>query len=237
MQTQTRIKNVSEYKWNMSDMAEATKRESFEKELMHSLKTAIKGSGWRKSGSDVFRSSDDLFLNADIRVHSDACKSTFSFLVKPMSIDEIFWDVMQMPENQDRPLSFRASAWFKCPVPRIHVIVVDDGPLNATGLAQKLIHYADEHAATAQSDYELAGYTRELENHEEQISRGNYSTTLFCLYCVMGKREMAYQFAEEHVSGQRECGQSFNTLDKGFFDLALGYLNETKSSPKWKFWR
>ncbi|MGB5213206.1 MAG: hypothetical protein WBN88_06120, partial [Anderseniella sp.] len=53
----------------------SAQRAAYEKDTLNSLRRTLKGSGWRKSGNDLFRSVHNLFLNADIRVHSDAFKS------------------------------------------------------------------------------------------------------------------------------------------------------------------
>ena len=87
-----------------------------------------------------------------------------------MAIDEVFWDVMQIPENRERPLSFRASAWFKCNVPQSVKKTVSDKRLDASQLAQKFLQYANDCAAEAVQGFDLLNYTLQLENHEEQIS-------------------------------------------------------------------
>ena len=213
------------------------RREAFEKDVLKNLKVVIKGSGWRKSGNDLIRSVDGLFLNADMRSHLDAHKSEFWFRAKPMAIDEIFWDVMQIPENRDQPLSFRASAVFQCRIPYSNTLIVDDESQDSLHLAQTLLLYANEHAAKFQQTYVLADYIHQLEIHEEQIATGNYSTTLFCLYCVAGETDKARLFAEDHVSGKRDCGSTFGTIDQDFFELALEHLGATKPASKWKLWR
>ena len=211
-------------------------REDFEKLVFQQVKQASKGSGWRKSRDSLSRSENGLFFDAHFRCHYDDHMTDFWFVAKPLRIDEIFWDVMQMPENRDQPLSFRAHAWFKCVVPHTSVLSVGDKKLDAPRLAQKFLSYASENLISFQKTYDLATYINAIERDPEQIERGNYSTALFCLYCANGNSDKARHFAQEHVSGKRECGSTYKTIDQDFFELALEYLDGPRKKSVWKFW-
>lgn len=110
---------------------------AFQKEMTHQLRVAVKGTGWKHAKGVVFRQSDEWFIAGHWRnVGADpAAGLRVEIMAKPMAIDPMLWDVMELQENNKQPLSFRYWGAFICGTPVLkHEIIHEIDPAVATPL-------------------------------------------------------------------------------------------------------
>ena len=68
--------------------------------------------GWKCSRGFVFKKERELFFTILITGIPKTKKLSWSMSFKHYDFDDVFWDVVKLPENKKQPLSFRAcGAW------------------------------------------------------------------------------------------------------------------------------
>jgi hypothetical protein len=76
-----------------------------------------KASRWRKHGDTLFQQSSDKFLAVHIS-HSDGSLDevlvTAQVDVRPMAVDELLWDILDVPKDERGKLSLRVTSAFAC---------------------------------------------------------------------------------------------------------------------------
>ena len=89
-----------------------------QKEFEYTFKECAKGTGWRFSRGSIYREDNDWFLASSPFLNWQQ-GITHQLCIKPMSLDVLFWEVVNLEENNDLPLSFRQNgAWVLKP-PRL----------------------------------------------------------------------------------------------------------------------
>ncbi|MFV0380739.1 MAG: hypothetical protein ACK5KR_00670 [Breznakia sp.] len=87
------------------------------KELDRHIKVAVKGMlkeyGYKMRSSMLYKKSGDYFISI-LFVATDINNNEINAVgkVKPYFLDDVFWDVFQMSENMDEPMSLRANGAF-----------------------------------------------------------------------------------------------------------------------------
>jgi hypothetical protein len=75
--------------------------------LDKAVREQAKGTGWRSVRGELFREQAGWFVGATPSVHINRAMTQLRVVVKPMTIDHAFWDLVGLPENRRLPLSFR----------------------------------------------------------------------------------------------------------------------------------
>ena len=101
---------------------------AYHKEMQGQLRDAAKGTGWKQAKGAVFRQIDDWFIAGHWRNVSanpdDGLR--IEIMAKPMVIDAMLWDVMELHDNNRQPLSFRYWGAFICGNPVLKSRVIDE---------------------------------------------------------------------------------------------------------------
>ena len=90
---------------------------AFEKSMRLLLTTVAKRVGWKKNGDCVYCQSGDLFFAAHqtpFRDQQGVLKLKMLASVKPMKLDDLLWDVLDIPGHNRTPISLRATSSFCC---------------------------------------------------------------------------------------------------------------------------
>ena len=101
-------------------------------ELNRIIKAATKESGkrlgWSFSRGFLFCKKDRLFFYLLGSASKSSKKLYFHLRYKWFDFDDVFWDVVSLPENKNQPLSFHAAGAFTMPGNEIykHELVVKD---------------------------------------------------------------------------------------------------------------
>ncbi len=101
---------------------------AYRREMQHQLRVASKGTDWRQAKGVVFRQSDEWFIAGHWRNVSAAPLDglRIEIMAKPMAIDPMLWEVMELQENNNKPLSFRYWGAFVCGTPVLEYEIIDE---------------------------------------------------------------------------------------------------------------
>lgn len=94
---------------------EQKKLKELKKSLLKILKAQIKSYKFKKKDFMIWSKKKDLFFDLliDVKVTSDnRCICTSTERVKPLWLDDLLWDFLQMESNKSEPLSLRSIGAF-----------------------------------------------------------------------------------------------------------------------------
>ncbi len=82
--------------------------------LSQFLKETVKTHGLKKKDYMVWGKRGDMYFSLliDLREKDGHCFCTSLEKIKPLWMDDLFWDIMDMPENKKEPLSLRCIGAF-----------------------------------------------------------------------------------------------------------------------------
>ena len=93
-------------------------RKQHEKAVTVSVKSSIKGSGWKPklAYSFVCREIGEAFVECSFRRSSPEwdCDLILECAIKPMRADPLFWEITDISGNENQPLSFRSTGAHTC---------------------------------------------------------------------------------------------------------------------------
>lgn len=92
------------------------KKNTLDKIITSNLKEIARSSEYRKNGYYLFKKYNNYFLSIFIcETGFDNNYISVAGEIKPLFIDNVFWDIMKMSSNKTAPLSFRANGAFTVP--------------------------------------------------------------------------------------------------------------------------
>lgn len=118
------------------------KRTQFRRDVAKAVRTVSKKSGWRAIQGCLFREFDDWFVSASPVVALNAASTRGVIRAKPMSIDPLFWEIVDLPENKQQPLSFRLNGAFTCREPTFREAAIEEAE-NPDAVAARLLELAN----------------------------------------------------------------------------------------------
>lgn len=82
--------------------------------LLAILKSNVKTYGIKKKDYMIWGTKNELYFSLliDVKERDGHCYCTSMELLKPLWLDELFWDIIDMPENKSEPLSLRCIGAF-----------------------------------------------------------------------------------------------------------------------------
>ena len=135
----------------MFNRREQSQRRALQKAAAKSLATLAKGTGWRVSQGVLFREWEGLFIVARFYIKLLEGKTVAELEAKPLDLDPIFWDVMDLAENRRQSLSFRYFGVFVCPMATVAEEPLDEGGGDPNLIALNLLSWANQHLPTVKA--------------------------------------------------------------------------------------
>ncbi len=83
-----------------------------EKIFYQTLKEISRSRNWKFKSYFIFRQLDNLFYESNFYTNFKENRIWGWSAFKPYTVDNVFWEITEMPENKDLPLSFRAEGAF-----------------------------------------------------------------------------------------------------------------------------
>lgn len=210
----------------------AKRRRVFEKELLAALGPAIKGTGWKKSGSTLFRQSGNYFQEIRISVSLYDGKTGVTHYIKPMALDPILWDVLGLSENASEPLSFRTNGAFTCSGLPIYEELFDQTCLTAGDAATALSELARSNELLFENILDGSDFSTKLAQHRNHRDRAAYAIPLVLSLINDGDYDAAAQVAGAYESGEVESCVNVSINGVSFHRLALDWLAASKFLKK-----
>lgn len=208
----------------------ARRRAVFEKELLAALGPAVKGTGWKKNRSALVMQSAAFFQDIVISVYLNDEKiigvlQTF----KPMALDTLLWDILGMPENASKPLSFRTWGAFTCSGLPIYESLLEQTHSSAIDVAADLAKLAICNESLHEEVLKGAKYSTLLAKHPNHLARGAYAVPLVTSLINDGDYDAAAHLASSYESGKLKSCSHLSSYGVSFHRLALDWLDAGKA--------
>lgn len=215
----------------------ASARRLFGNKCLVALAALTKGSNWKKSREFVVRQQDGLFLAGKLTVYLNADRLVASLDSKPMSLDPILWDILNLPENNRMPLSFRAMGAFTCQSLTQAEADLEYEGLSPESVALAFMEFIESACSQARERLRRQSFTEQLQSHPNQINRGAYAITLVASQINDGQYKQAAESAHAYASGRSTSCSQMVSLDRSFHEHALAWLaaktqQNTRSLPR-----
>ena len=205
-------------------------RTAFEKQLLAEVGPHLKRSEWKKSRCALFRQYGGIYQDIFISVHRNAAATTTELRIKPMAIDSILWDILDIPENRVKPLSFRTWGAFTCSGVPIHEAQVESPGDTAGDVAHRLISLHKSKINLADQILSDRPFSELAASHPNQVERGAYAVTLVASLINDGNIDLAHDTASSYVSGALSSCANLVSSGKSFHQLAVEWLDAGKYS-------
>lgn len=95
------------------------KQAALDRLLHDTLRESAKQQGWKYSRGFVFKATDVLFFSLIVTSQAKNHQLSYSLRYKLLAFDDLFWAIVKLEENSQRPLSFRAAGAWTAPTATI----------------------------------------------------------------------------------------------------------------------
>ncbi len=205
-------------------------RSEFEKQVLSELTSRLRKSNWRRNGCALYTASGDFYQDVFVSVHRNAARTNAELRFKPLSIDPILWDILNIPENRDKALSFRTWGAFTCPGLPIYEVQAEEAGEGPKGVADNLLQLCEDKRLLFQELLASDSFSNLVSAHPNQLERGAYAVTLVTSLISSGNLDLAYETATSYASGSRTSCVDLVSFGKSFHPLAVEWLDAGRAS-------
>lgn len=217
---------MPEFQGHKISHAEWLARHAYRRDLVRELRLVAKGGGWKIAGGLLFRDDRGWFVEI-LSGPIIYWRETIMYLhVKPMGVDPVFWDILGMPENRRKSLSFRGlGAWACRPVEFAHG-GLEDG-MDVAGTARRLVEWGNRELEKASADLTTDRFLARLRAAPEQVERGRLTSSLIVTLLAAGREDEAEQACNEAI--ERGWSGGFFPEAGTFPIAALEYIRAARA--------
>ena len=222
------------------------------KEIIDGIKASLNGSGWKKKHGSFFKSIGENFYCASVYPFIDFENSqptiglNARYEAKPMGIDPIYWDIAEMPENKNEPLSFRAWAAFKTDPACFHLTTTITE--NCDSIHEAITSFVDwiqKETERVKNIMETTLFSEVYESLNPDPNVHSYDAATMICALILEERandalSIARNLAPTSYRGLYQGGKPQNQVN--FFELAILFLagekafhKEVRSKRDWSF--
>ncbi len=213
-----------------------------EKEIVNGIKGRLKGTGWKKKHGSFFRSINSNFYCASAYPFFEFRNSVpkmflrARFESKPMGIDPIYWDIVQMPDNKKQPLSFRSWAAFKTDPAYFHLGTTICENIGTTDeVISVFVEWMQVETARVKELMENKPFSEIYESMNPDDSKPSFNgDTLVCALIYENREEEALALARKWAPDEfRNLCLNDNPNDRvNFFEMTILYLTGAEAFKK-----
>ena len=207
-------------------------RTAFEKQLLAEIGPQLNRSEWKKSSCALFRQSNGIYQDILISVHRNSAATTTELRIKPMALDPILWDILDIPENRDKPLSFRTWGAFTCSGIPVYEAQIESPGDAAGDVARRLTELYKAKINLADQVLSDKPFSELAASHPNQVERGAYAVTLVASLINDGNLDLAYDTANSYAAGVLSSCSNLVSSGKSFHQLAVEWLDAGKYSKR-----
>ena len=212
------------------------KQAEFDKLVNDLERAAAKGHGWQFSRGYVSRATDRHFFMILVHGLAKTRRLSATLRYKWLAFDDLFWEIVLVPENRKQPLSFRA--WGAWTAPSIEVVEeawtlpdLDKSTLHAR--VQVILERYDAESR------DLENEVRDLDDNLGLIERlyaQHFEKHPGSLLKIWPERLLTHilkkEFAAAESLAQSRIAEKdnggFNVGSQSFYQLALDYLGRVQ---------
>ncbi len=182
-----------------------------QKQLVNAIRKSLNKKGFKIKTNTIYTIIENAFIHCDF-VIVNSQKMVFRIYIKGYDYDNIFWEIMQMPENIMKNDSLKGCGAFKAPS-----ILLNKGEIDLTDKydeqAEYLVELMDKCSRDFIRRYDIDEYIINKEN-------GTDKEILKCLaYLHMEKKADAIKIAQDSIdNGNRG---NYENEGKAFFEWVL----------------
>lgn len=210
--------------------AEQKARRTLSKALNTELRVRAKGTGWKVSQGWLFREDAGWFVDARPTVHLMQHKAWLELHAKPMSVDSVFWDIIETQDSNKLPLSFRLFGAFVVTAPAVLTVEIDEDSLDAGGLADLMLSVAQRELERSRNDRSIERFLAEVEEHRARLPSHPYLPAMVCALILLGRRDDAR--AQCITARAAREGGGFMLGSRSFTDLAIAWLDRIGTASR-----
>lgn len=150
------------------------------KDFDAALKREGRAAGWQCASGAVFRQFGDWFVSLLPSLLWER-GAVVRMIIKPMALDPLFWDIAGLKENEEMPLSFRATgAWVLRPRSTddhigLHIVEVEP-------LATEVLRWCSERASEILENVSVQSMLAAIPDRE--CPRGQERALAICLHIL-----------------------------------------------------
>ncbi len=211
-------------------------RTEFNKEVMACLKSAIKGSGWRKCDNRLYRQVGDWFAGAKFKMAADCQESGVDVEVKPMAFDDLMMEIAAVPEPRKMSLGLRLNAGARCAMPVMRSRWWSDAGLTPQANVGRLLQELSE-VPLLIDGLKHKSYADFLSRHREPFDRFDYGPARIVSLICEGRTNEALAVAQVIVGNPRPRSTTirFTGQDgrsRRFEECAVDWLKARLENPE-----
>jgi hypothetical protein len=200
-------------------------RHRFEKDVIALLAELVRPTAWKRRQNSLFIQSGDHLQSAFLSVHANSQETHVELSFKPMAIDPVLWEIMDMADNRRQPLSFRVWGAFTCsPLPIANAQIERPGSSPAD-VAHSMLTFCEDNQDRFRELLVQAPFSELVAKHPNQVERGAYAVTL--VVSLIHERELAAarRTAQAYASGEKSSTCDLSSRGESFHQLALKWLD------------
>jgi hypothetical protein len=198
--------------------------------MLAELGTLVRRSPWKKSKCAMFGKFGDYYQDVMISVHRNSGRTIATLRCKPMALDPLLWDILDMSENQGQPLSFRTWGAFVCSgLPLLEKELEEPGQ-TPKEVATNALEFGVANRNLLEERLTATQYSELLERHPNQTARGAYAVTLVASLIHEGNEQEARRLASAYASGSLKSCSEFTSDGLSFHEHALRWLDAGRHS-------
>jgi len=218
---------VPEFAGHKITRKEESARHAYRRALVKAVRQAAKGSGWKCSGGMLFRERNGWFFDAYPAVTIFWRETRTSLHVKPMAIDPIFWDLVNMPENRNQSLSFRGLGAWVCRAPAVEEATIDEFEMNPQAAADEFVRWTTETSDRILKTLTLKNFAKLVDGVQRPGPFNPFLATKIVTKILMDQPEEARQLSVEALRAGDLGGF---TSEGSLPEMALRWLDAQQAS-------
>lgn len=199
---------------------EQRKFKELKKLLSEAEKALSSKNGFSRSRGYIFRFEGEFAYWVDCFVGENLLNLEGCIRVKDLKLDEVFWDVFELPENRKQPKSFHLWGAFTSPffiLPEAFKVEIEDG---AVALSYE--------SYLGQASSVIDAYARKLKTVADIVSLfesdPHHRLNLVLAEIYMGHYQRALRMTEEAIAAGEHGG--FSHADRSIYGYAKTYCEQ-----------
>jgi hypothetical protein len=203
-------------------------RHKLQRALPKAVRQVAKGSGWRVSQGMLFREHEGWFISVFAAPYITESRTPADLHCKPMALDPLFWKIVGLDENVDRPLSFRALGT-ACGTPALREADIPEHGGSPERMAEALLRWANAQLQALNGTLSLDAFIQFIREYPNERVRASHSATLITALLLQGDYEGALAVCS---ADNVPFGGGFIFMrpsgSKSFIDLAIDWITNAR---------
>jgi len=193
-----------------------------EKDWDSLIKEIAKTNGWKFNGWFAYKAVKDFFYEANFFTSGIDNSISGSLNFKPLIIDEVFWEIVDLEDNKKKPLSFRGNGAFVISSKNVfdfnQNVITDNLNNDINNLFDKINIEVDKIQSTIT---DLDKFEKYIEQYPSKRSEWVDCDLLIMTSIVQKNYDKAILLLEYAKKERGMCSWGFG--EKDFYDLAREY--------------